>query len=103
MAKNLDYTNNPVRTPRGRVWDQPLFYDLTLSKRRGQPRIIAHGLGIVWRVESSVGNILGVVTEGIELAPGVHDVLGVVHLDHAVVVLIADQGVTVPHAHGAGG
>src|SRR6266481_4321589 len=70
---------------------------LTSSKRRRKPRIVAHGFGVVWRVESSVGNILGVVTEGIELAPGVHDVLGVVHLDNAVVVLIADQRVTVPH------
>ena len=66
-----------------------------MSKRRRKPRIVAHGFGVVWRVESSVGNVLGVVAEGIELAPGVHDVLGVVHLDHAVVVLIADQGVTV--------
>src|SRR5258708_7399984 len=76
---------------------------LTSSKRRRNPRIVAHGFGVVWRVESSVGNILGVVTEGIELAPGVHDVLGVVHLDHAVVVLIADQGMTVSQAHGARG
>src|SRR5216684_2875675 len=76
---------------------------LTSSKRRRKPRIVAHGFGVVWRVESSVGDVLGVVTEGTEFAPGVHDVLGVVHLDDAVVVLIADQGVTVSHAHGACG
>src|ERR1019366_8518403 len=75
-----------MKKPRGRVWGQPLFSELTSSKRRGQPGIIAHGLGVVWRVESSVG-----------------DVLGVVHLDDAVVVLVADQGVTVPQTHGARG
>src|ERR1019366_9836184 len=89
-----------MKKPRGRVWGQPLFSELTSSKRRGQPGIIAHGLGVVWRVESSVGDFLGVVTEGAEFAPGVHDVLGVVHLDDAVAVLIADQGVTVSQTHG---
>jgi hypothetical protein len=44
-----------------------------LSKRRRKPGIVAHGFGVVWRVESSVGNDLGVVTEGIELAPGVDE------------------------------
>src|ERR1035437_4555344 len=92
-----------MKKPRGRVWGQPLFSELTSSKRRGQPGIIAHGLGVVWRVESSVGDVLGVVAEGTEFAPGVHDVLGVVHLDDAVVVLVADQGVTVPQTHGARG
>src|SRR5712692_6034071 len=101
MAKNLDYTNNPVRTPRGRVWDQPLFYELTSSKRRGKPGIVAHGFGVVRRVESSAGDVFGVVAEVAELTPGVHDLLGVVYLDDAVVVLIADQSVAVSHAHGA--
>src|SRR6202521_787381 len=76
---------------------------LTSSKRRRKPRIVAHSFGVVWRVESSVGDVLGVVTEGIEFAEGANDVLGVVHLNDAVVVLIADQGVTVPQTHGARG
>src|SRR4029077_11005990 len=88
---------------RDRVWDRPPSSETHLSKRRRKPRIVARGFGVVRRVESSVGNVLGVVTEGIELAPGVHDVLGVVHLDHAVVVLIADQGVAVPQTHSARG
>src|ERR1019366_8189590 len=92
-----------MKNPRGRVWGQPLSSEPPSSKRRGQPGIIAHGLGVVWRVEPSVGDVLGVVAEGTEFAPGVHDVLGVVHLDDAGGVLVADQGVTGPQTHGARG
>src|SRR5260370_12959669 len=68
---------------------------LTLSKRRRKPRIVAYGFGVVWRVESSVGHVLGVVTEGIELAPGVHDVLCVDNRAHPVGVFLASPGVHV--------
>ena len=69
------------------MWDQPLFYELTSSKRRGKPGIVAHGFGVIGRAESSVGDVFGVVAEVAELAPGVHDLLGVVHLDDAVIVM----------------
>ncbi len=69
-----------------------------VGERRRKAGIVADSFGVVRRIESSVGDALGVVTEGTEFAEGAHDVLGVVYLDDAMVVLIADQGVTVPHA-----
>ena len=55
--------------------------------------VVANSFGVVGRVESPVGDALGVVARGVDFAEGAHDTLGAVHLDHAVVVLVADQGV----------
>ena len=70
---------------------------------RNHTGVIADSLGVVGRVESAVGDPLRVVARGIDLAESAHDLLVVVHLDDTVVVLIADQRVSVPQPHGAGG
>src|ERR1700686_688544 len=74
-----------------------------LTERRCKAGVVSDSFGIVGRVESSVGDAPGVVTEGTKFAEGTHDPLGAVHLDDALVVLIADQGVTIPQAHRARG
>src|SRR6266851_7654231 len=74
-----------------------------LSERRRKAGVVADSFGVVGRVESPIGDALGVIAEGIDLAESVHDLLSVVHLDDAVVVLVADQGVTVFQPHGARG
>jgi hypothetical protein len=68
------------------VWDQPLFYELTSSKRRGKPGIVAYGFGVIGRIESSAGDVFGIVAEVAEFAPGMRDLLGVVYLCDAVML-----------------
>jgi hypothetical protein len=74
-----------------------------VGERRGKAGIVADSFCVIGRVESPVGNALGVIAEGIDFAEGAHDLLVVVNVDHAVVVLVADQGMTVPEPHGARG
>src|SRR5580704_17799603 len=76
---------------------------VVIAKRRRKAGVVANSFGIVGGVESSVGDARGIVTDGTQFAEGAHDVLVAVHLDDAVVVLIADQSVTVPQTDGARG
>src|SRR6202022_444871 len=72
-----------------------------VAERWRKACVVADSFGIVGRVESPIVDAPSVVAEGVDLAESAHDVLAVVHLNDAVVVLIADQGVTVPQTHGA--
>src|SRR5215469_1611576 len=68
---------------------------VVVVKRRSDTRVIADALGVVGRVESVVGDAVDVVAERSDLAEGPDNLLVRAHLNDAMVVLIADQGVAV--------
>jgi len=68
---------------------------VVVVKRRSDARVIADALGVVGRVESVVGNAVGVVAERSDLPEGPDNLLVRAHLNDAMVVLIADQGVAI--------
>jgi len=68
---------------------------VVVVKRRSDTRVIADALGIVGRVESAVGDTVGVVAESSNLAEAADNLLVRARLNDAMVVLIADQGVAI--------
>lgn len=74
-----------------------------VGKRRRKASVVADSFSVVRGVQSSIGYAFRVVTERTKFAEGTDDLLRVVHLDDAVVVLIADKGVTVSQTYGTRG
>jgi hypothetical protein len=74
-----------------------------VGERRRKASVVADSFSVVRGVQSSIGYAVRVVTERTKFAEGTDDLLRVVHLDDAVVVLIADKGVTVSQTYGTRG
>ena len=74
-----------------------------VKEGRRKSCIVADPFCVVRRVESSAGYAFRVVADGAEFTEGTNNVFAVVHFDHSVVVLVADQRVTVLQADSAGG
>jgi hypothetical protein len=84
------------------VQNTRLIDSLIVVKWRRNACVVSDPLGVVRRVESHVGDTLCIVAQRVDLAEGSHDLLVAVHFDNPVVVLIADQRMTVFSAGGAG-
>jgi hypothetical protein len=74
-----------------------------VAERWRKAIVVTDSFRVVGRVESPILDAPCVVTEGVDPAEGAHDLLVVIHLNDAVVVLIADQRMTVPQPHSARG
>jgi len=74
-----------------------------VSERRRKAGVVADLLGVVGRVQPAVCDVLGIVAERVDLPECAHDLFMVVHLDNAMVVLIADQRATIAQPNGARG